>query len=227
MGIESRNIIGFDFSEGSGKTFQGVNPASNTMISEHFFIATPADVNTAMQKAKESFNTYRATSWGERANFLEMIAVEIDNLGEELVKRASDETGLPHARIIGERGRTTGQLCMFAEYIRTGNWVEATIDTALPERQPIPKQDLRKMLIPLGPVIVFGASNFPLAYSVAGGDTAAALAAGCPVIVKAHAGHPGASAMVGQAIVTAAKKQICLMVSFLYYSIMAFPLVRH
>lgn len=206
MELESRNRIGFDFSEGSAKTLQGINPVSNTMIPDRFFIATPDDVDVAMQKAQIAFREYSATNWDKRAAFLESIADEMEAFGDILVNKASEETGLPTARIIGERGRTTGQLRMFATYIRTGNWVEATIDTAIPDRTPVPKPDLRKMMVPLGPVVVFGASNFPLAYSVAGGDTAAALAAGCPVLVKAHPGHPGTSALVGEAIIKAAKK---------------------
>mgnify|MGYP002713055979 CR=1 FL=1 len=206
MTIESRNRIGFDFSEGLGKTLQGVNPVSNTMIPDRFYIATPEDVDQAMVKAKNAFREYGSSGWQERASFLESIADEMESLGDMLISRASEETGLPQARIVGERGRTTGQLRMFAKYIRTGNWAEPTIDTAIPDRTPVPKPDLRKMLVPLGPVVVFGASNFPLAYSVAGGDTAAALAAGCPVLVKAHPGHPGTSALVGEAILKAAKK---------------------
>ncbi|MCB0497478.1 MAG: aldehyde dehydrogenase (NADP(+)) [Cyclobacteriaceae bacterium] len=206
MSIERRNRIGFEFSEGSGSTMQGVNPVTNTMIPDKFFIATPEDVDKAMRKAQAAFHAYSTSNWNQRAAFLETIADEMEALGDVLVKKASEETGLPEARIIGERGRTTSQLRMFASYIRTGNWVEATIDTAIPDRTPVPKPDLRKMMVPLGPVVVFGASNFPLAYSVAGGDTAAALAAGCPVLVKAHPGHPGTSALVGEAIIKAAKK---------------------
>ena len=205
MDIECRNRIGFDFSEGSGKTLQGVNPVSNTMIPDKFFTATSEDVDEAMHKAQTAFQKFSTTGWEERADFLESIADEMEALGDLLIHRASEETGLPEARIIGERGRTTGQLRMFAQYIRTGNWVEATIDTAITDRSPIPKPDLRKMMVPVGPVVVFGASNFPLAYSVAGGDTAAALAAGCPVLVKAHPGHPGTSALVGEAIIKAAQ----------------------
>ena len=203
--MNTRNIIGFTDSEDSGKTLQGVNPVSNTMIDEKFFIASEEDVNKALIKADLAFASFKQSGAEERAIFLEKIADEMEALGDILVKRASLETGLPEARIIGERGRTTGQLRMFADYIREGSYVEASIDTAMPDRAPIPRPDLRKMMVPLGPVVVFGASNFPLAYSVAGGDTAAALAAGCPVLVKAHPGHPGTSALVGGAIVKAAK----------------------
>ena len=128
-----------------------------------------------------------------RAEFLERIADEIQGLGDELIQRANAETALPEARLTGERARTIGQLKMFAGVVREGSWVEARIDRAIPDRKPAPKPDLRRMLIPLGPVAVFGASNFPLAFSTAGGDTASALAAGNPVIVKAHPAHPGTS----------------------------------
>ncbi len=206
MNMNTRNIIGFSESEGTGKTLQGVNPVTNIMIDDKFYISSDEDVNKALIKADLAFTTFKQSSADDRAKFLDNIADEMEALGETLVKRASLETGLPEARIIGERGRTTGQLRMFANYIREGSYVEASIDTAIPDRVPVPKPDLRKMMVPLGPVVVFGASNFPLAYSVAGGDTAAALAAGCPVLVKAHPGHPGTSALVGGAIIKAAKE---------------------
>ena len=206
MTIEQRNLIGFEFSKGSNKTMQGVNPKTNSIISDEFFVATKADVDKAVVKAQEAFQAFSKADWSKRATFLETIADEMENLGDDLIKKACDETGLPEGRIIGERGRTVGQLRMFANYIKGGDWVEATIDTAIPDRAPIPKTDLRKMMVALGPVVVFGSSNFPLAYSVAGGDTAAAFAAGCPVIVKAHPAHPGTSALVGQAIIRAAQK---------------------
>lgn len=206
MEIEQRNIIGFEFSKGTSNTLQGVNPRTNELIKDEFFIAIKKDVDNAMTKAQDAFQDFSKSDWSKRANFLETIASEMENLGDELVKKACDETGLLEARIIGERGRTVGQLRMFANYIKGGDWVEAIIDTAIPDRAPIPKTDLRKMMVALGPVVVFGSSNFPLAYSVAGSDTAAAFAAGCPVIVKAHPAHPGTSALVGQAINTAAQK---------------------
>lgn len=204
--MNTKNIIGFAESEGTGKTLQGVNPVTSIMIEDKFFIASEEDVNKALTKADLAFATFKQSSANDRALFLDKIADEMEALGNVLVKRASLETGLPEVRIIGERGRTTGQLRMFAKYILEGSYVEASIDTAIPDRAPVPKPDLRKMKVPLGPVVVFGASNFPLAYSVAGGDTAAALAAGCPVLVKAHPGHPGTSALVGGAIIKAAKE---------------------
>ena len=181
MDIITKNIIGFTESEGSGQTLQSVDPVTNTLIDEKFFIASAEDVNKALPKSELAFTSFKQSASENRAVFLERIADEMEALGDILVNRAALETGLPEARIIGERGRTTGQLRMFANYIREGSYVEAAIDTANPDRTPVPKPDLRKMLIPLGPVIVFGASNCPLAYSVAGGDTAAAFAAGCPV----------------------------------------------
>src|SRR5205807_6520010 len=136
----------------------------------------------------------------QTALLLDAIADEILALGDPLLERAGAESGLPAARLTGERGRTMAQLKMFASLVREGSWVDASIDRAQPDRKPLPKPDLRRKLISIGPVVVFGASNFPLAYSVAGGDTASALAAGNPVIVKAHPAHPGTSELVGRAI---------------------------
>jgi NADP-dependent aldehyde dehydrogenase len=150
--------------------------------------------------AEAAFEADRGRPAERRAALLEAVAEEVEALGEVLVERATAETGLPAARIRGERGRTCGQLRMFADVVRQGRWVDARIDTARPDREPAPRPDLRRMRVPLGPVVVFGASNFPLAFSVAGGDTASALAAGCPVVVKAHPAHPGTSEWVGRAV---------------------------
>ena len=136
--------------------------------------------------AWEAFDGYRETQRQQRAQFLETCARRILEIGDELIERATTETGLPRARIEGERARTVGQLRLFAGVVRDGWYLDARIDTAMPERKPLPRSDLRLRHVPLGPVAVFGASNFPLAFSVAGGDTASALAAGCPVVVKAH-----------------------------------------
>jgi 2,5-dioxopentanoate dehydrogenase len=168
--------------------------------------ATTEQVNSALQSAQVAFLSYKNLSGKKKAIFLRAIADEIEGLGKELVETAMRETNLPEARIVGERGRTTGHCRMFADLIEAGSWVEARIDTAIPDRAPAPKPDLRKMLVPLGPVVVFGAANFPLAYSTAGGDTASALAAGCPVIVKAHPAHPETSNLVAKAIFTAMEK---------------------
>ena len=184
----------------SADSFQGINPATGESLPGFFQEATTDEVAQACEQAATAFVDYRKKSGAEKARFLEQIASEIEAIGDELLHRAQAESGLPLPRLTGERGRTTGQLRLFAEYLRDGSWVEARIDTALPDRQPLPRPDLRQMLRPLGPVGVFGASNFPLAFSVAGGDTASALAAGCPVVVKAHPAHPGTSQLVGDAI---------------------------
>ncbi len=167
---------------------------------------TLGDINAAVQRSHRAFIAYKKTDPKKKAAFLRAIADEIEALGAELVSTAMRETHLPEARIIGERGRTTGHCRMFADLIEEGSWVEARIDTALPDRTPVPKPDIRKMLVPVGPIVVFGAANFPLAYSTAGGDTISALAAGCTVIVKAHPAHAATSTLVAQAIDRAATK---------------------
>jgi NADP-dependent aldehyde dehydrogenase len=181
---QQKQIIGFDFSGLGSETFLSYNPASGSTNDYVFHKATEEEVNMAANKAAAAFQQYRMKSGDEKALFLEAIADEIINAGEELVTICSSETGLPKARIEGERARTINQLKMFAALVKEGSWVDARIETAIPDRTPIPKPDLRFMHRPLGPVVVFGASNFPLAFSVAGGDTASALAAGCPVIRK-------------------------------------------
>lgn len=163
-------------------------------------------VNEALNKAQVAFLSYKNFSGKKKAEFLSAIADEIELLGNELVNTAMRETNLPEPRIINERGRTMGHCRMFADLVTDGSWVDARVDTALPNRMPAPKPDMRKMLVPIGPVVVFGAANFPLAYSTAGGDTASALAAGCPVIVKAHPAHLETSTLVANAIEKAAAK---------------------
>ncbi|HZV60154.1 MAG TPA: aldehyde dehydrogenase (NADP(+)), partial [Candidatus Eremiobacteraceae bacterium] len=158
------------------------------------------EIDRACSLAQEAFDSYRETTFDQRAQFLETIAQGILDLGATLIDRVCSETGLPKARIEGERGRTVGQLKLFASVVRNGLWVDATLDSALTERKPQPRPDLRLRKMALGPVAVFGASNFPLAFSVAGGDTASALAAGCPVVVKAHPAHLGTSELVGRVI---------------------------
>jgi len=204
--IKGKNSIGFESSAEGNNLFSAMNPAKSTELEGKFHSATPNEVKRSVNKATEAFKVYGRISGAGKATFLEQIAEEIVELGDALIQRAMLETGLPEARLIGERGRTTGQLKMFAELVREGSWVEASIDTAIPNRTPIPKPDLRKLMVPIGPVVVFGASNFPFAYSTAGGDTASALAAGNPVIVKAHNSHPGTSEMVAGAILAAAQK---------------------
>ncbi len=205
MDLHGKNFIGGQLSAGGVTTFNATNPATGESLDPPFHLATEDDVNAALAHADQAFPVYRRIPTEQRAAFLDRIAEEILALGDVLIKRAQAETALPEARLLGERGRTIGQLKMFAELIREGSWVEATIDHALPDRKPLPRVDLRRMLIPLGPVVIFGASNFPLAFSVAGGDTASALAAGNPVIVKAHPGHPGTSELTARAIQTAAE----------------------
>jgi NADP-dependent aldehyde dehydrogenase len=151
----------------------------------------------------DGLGSFRAPGAKERATFLRRIGEHVETLGDELIQVCHEESKLAVDRLRGERARTVSQLVMFADLIEEGSWVDARIDTALPERKPVPKPDLRRMLIPLGPVAVFSASNFPLAFSVAGGDTASAFSAGCPVVVKAHPAHPRTSALVGDAIARA------------------------
>ncbi len=206
MSIHGKNIIGNNLSALGTSSFNAYEVATNTALAEKFFEATPAEINTAISLAAEAFSVYKNKSGKEKAAFLECIATEIESLDMELIETASKETGLPIARITGERGRTTGQLRLFAAQLTEGSWVNAIIDKALPDRKPLPRVDIRQMQIAIGPVAVFGASKFPLAFSVAGGDTASALAAGCPVVFKAHPAHPASCELVGSAIIRAAKK---------------------
>jgi len=206
MEITGKNIVGSELAATGTDTFQVQDPATGALLPGKFTLLTAGEATAITAKAATAFKIYKEKSAEEKAVFLEAIAAEIDALGDAVINRAMQETGLPNARLTGERGRTTGQLKMFAKLLREGSWVDARIDTAIPDRQPLPKPDLRSMLIPLGPVMVFGASNFPFAYSAAGGDTASALAAGCPVIVKAHPLHAGTDELIGQAIIKAAQK---------------------
>ena len=206
MTIYGKNIIGNTSSATGKETFTAVDPATSETLPGQFHLITNEEVLAVTAKAAAAFKIYKQKTAEEKALFLEVIADEITACGDDLINRAVQESGLPTARLTGERSRTTGQLKMFAKLLREGSWVDARIDTAIPKRMPLPKPDLRSMLVPLGPVMVFGASNFPFAYSAAGGDTASALAAGCPVIVKAHPLHPGTDEMVAQAIVSAANK---------------------
>ena len=186
-----------------GTTFQS-DPVSGDAAT--FQSGGKAEIDAAMQAAETAFETYGWTSRADRAAFLEAIADEIEARGEDLTKHGTAETGLPEARLNGERGRTTGQLRLFAEHIRKADYLDVRLDAAMPDRAPLPRPDLRMIQRPLGPVGVFGASNFPLAFSTAGGDTAAALAAGCPVVYKGHPGHPATGEIVAQAIAAAVEK---------------------
>ena len=197
--------IGLEISNIGHDTWQAIDATSAQKLAGDFTTATEKEVDLAVQKAADAFEEYRSMPSEKRAAFLRTIADEIEALGDILVQRVMQESALAEARVRSERARTTGQLRMFADLITDGSWVDAVIDHADVQRTP-PKPDLRRMLHPLGPVVVFTASNFPLAYSTAGGDTASAFAAGCPVIVKAHEAHPGTNALVAEAILTAARK---------------------
>lgn len=201
--LTGKMLIGAEAVFGGEGTIQAVDPSTGATLAPAFGMASSVELERACALAAEAFDIYRETGLEQRAAFLETIAEEILAIGDALIERATAETGLPRARLEGERGRTVGQLRLFAAVVREGSWLEARIDPALPERTPLPRADLRQRHIALGPVAVFGASNFPLAFSVAGGDTASALAAGCPVVVKAHNAHPGTSELVGTAIQSA------------------------
>lgn len=185
------------------ETFKARNPATGETVEPAFCVAGQADINAACALAAAAFDAFRETPPQARAAFLETICEEIMAEGDALLKRAQVETGLSRTRLEGERARTINQLRFFAQVVRDGEWSGVRIDPAAPERTPLPRPDLRQRMVPLGPVAVFGASNFPLAFSTAGGDTACALAAGCPVIVKGHPAHPGAGELVASAIIRA------------------------
>lgn len=201
--VTGRSILAGQPTAGNAATVHAINPATNEKLEPAITLIDEDQLTTATTAAAAAFDTYRATTPTERAAFLERIADNIDALGSVLTERAVLETALPAGRIEGERARTVGQLRLFAAVVRQGDHVQARIDPALPERTPLPRLDIRQRHIGLGLVAVFGASNFPLAFSTGGGDTASALAAGCPVIVKAHNAHPGTAELVGQAITRA------------------------
>lgn len=206
MKLEGYSLIGSQKGKGAGGTWQAQNPKTGEELEVVFHAEDEAGVDQAVNLAQEAFQTYGESSSAERANFLRAIADEIDAIEEEIVPRMMAESGLPEPRCRGEKGRTVGQLRMFASLVEEGSWLDARIDLAQPNREPIPKPDLRSMQRPLGPVAVFCASNFPLAFSVAGGDTASALAAGCPVVARAHAAHPGVAELIGKAVQAAVAK---------------------
>ncbi len=206
MTITGQQLIGHQLSASTDDYFSAVDPRTGQELPGVFYEATREEVDRAAQLAEKAFESYRKKPAAEVAAFLDQIAEEIMALGDTLIERTMAETALPEARLKGERGRTVNQLKLFAAVVREGSWVDARIDHGDPGRQPVAKPDVRQMLRPLGPVGIFGASNFPLAFSVAGGDTASALAAGCSVVVKGHPAHPGTSELVGQAILEAARK---------------------
>ncbi|MBY8934756.1 aldehyde dehydrogenase (NADP(+)) [Pseudomonas fluorescens] len=205
MTLTGHMLIGQLSVAGNREAIRGINPATNEALEPAYAGGSTEHVEQACALAWAAFDVYRETTLNVRAEFIESIAKEIEALGDELIDRAHAESGLPRARLLGERGRTCQQLRMFARTVRGGEWLDVRVDSAQPQRQPLPRADLRQRQIALGPVAVFGASNFPLAFSVAGGDTASALAAGCPVIVKAHSAHPGTSELVGRAVARAVK----------------------
>jgi len=205
--LTGKSIIGQQQSEKSlDRAFRAVNPKTGERIAPDFYSATRDEVDAAASLAERAFVEWSHANGKTKAAFLRKIAENIEALGDDLVNRASEETALPAPRVKGEAARTCFQLRMFADLVEEGSWVGARIDQGDPSRTPLPKPDMRSLWRPLGPVLVFGASNFPLAYSVAGGDTASAFAAGNPVIVKAHPAHPGTAEMVGQAIRDAARE---------------------
>lgn len=206
LNLRGNSIVGGESREGAGAAFYGVNPATGERLQPVYRCASVADLNLAADLAWEAFDVYGRLPGREKARFLRHIADGLEAVVPELVERANRETALPEARLKGESARTINQLRLFAQVVEEGSWVNARIDPAQPDRKPLPRSDLRSMMRPLGPVAVFGASNFPLAFSVAGGDTAAAFAAGNPVIVKAHHAHPATGEMVGQIIARSVKQ---------------------
>jgi NADP-dependent aldehyde dehydrogenase len=206
MIITGDSLIGGQAVKGTGAAFRAYNPALQQSMDPEFTTADVNQIDQACRLAEAAFDTFRSLSDEKRAVFLETVGEQIMALGDVLVERVMAESGLPRARVEGERGRTVGQLKLFANLLREGSWNDVRIDKALPDRAP-PRPDIRMRMIGLGPVAVFSASNFPLAFSVAGGDTASAFAAGCPVVLKAHFAHPGTSELVGRAVVKAV--EIC------------------
>lgn len=204
--LSGRSLIGFREGAGSGNPQHAADPTTGQALEPGFFPPTAEEIERAVQLAAQAFPAYRHTSGRERAAFLRKIAENIEAVAPDIVERAAKETALPQARLQSETARTCAQLRLFAQVAEEGSWVNARIDRADPNRKPLPKPDIRSMLHPLGPVVVFGASNFPLAFSVAGGDTASALASGNPVIVKAHGAHPGTSELVGRALQEAVRQ---------------------
>lgn len=205
MIITGEALIGGAAVRGAGASFQAYDPSQRAHIEPAFSMVSHEQIDQACQLAKAAFDPFRALSDEARAAFLDAVGEQIMALGDTLIERAMAESGLPRMRLEGERGRTVNQLKLFATLLREGSWQDARIDSALPERQP-PRPDIRMRMVGVGPVAVFAASNFPLAFSVAGGDTAAAFAAGCPVVLKAHSAHPGTSELVARAIVRAVQQ---------------------
>ena len=203
MELRGLSFLGSNRGSKDGAGFQAANPQTGSTLPPVYHSASPAEIDEAVQLATEALASYSQASGKARGAFLRRAAGQFDDHKQELAERAHLETALPMPRLLGEVSRTSNQLRLFAGVVEEGSWVQARIDPALPDRQPLARPDIRSMLRPLGPVVVFGASNFPLAFSVAGGDTASALAAGCPVIVKAHPAHPGTSELAAQILADA------------------------
>lgn len=204
MALTGLSFLGNTRGATGGKTFRASHRTAGALIEPDFHSSDLSDVELACTLAHDAFAPYRKLSGSDRGEFLTEIACSMDRVREEIVERYVIETGLPEARANNEFNRTIGQVRLFAHVAEDGSWADPRIETALPERQPLPKPDMRSLWIPLGPVAVFGASNFPLAYSVMGGDSASALAAGCPIVVKAHPAHPGVSELVANCVIEAA-----------------------
>lgn len=207
MHLHGKNIIGPELSSAGEKSFGAYAPREGQSMEPLFFEATQHEIDDALELAANAAVKLRDLPAEAVAEFLIAIRDEIASLGEQLIERAAQETALDSGRLNGERDRTLNQILLFADLVKEGSWVNARIDTALPDRKPLPRPDIRRMLQPLGPIAIFGASNFPLAFSVAGGDTVSALAARNPVVVKAHPAHPGTSELVATAIAKAVRSR--------------------
>ena len=203
--ITGKNYVGNGVSAKGKKVCATFAPKQNVPTQWEFYEATVEEIDKAEEKAVVAYKAYSNFSGKQKARFLRATANEIDLLGEELIETYMRESALPEGRTNGEKGRRIGQLRAFADLLEESSWVDATIDTAQPDRMPLPKPDIRKMFFPIGPIAVFGSSNFPLAFFTAGGDTASALASGCPVIVKGHPMHAGTGGLVASAIVKTAR----------------------
>ncbi len=206
MELNGRNLIGYQEYSNGNSTFQTIHPTSLELLPTLFSNATFEETDKAVQLASSAFEMYASTTRNQRIKFFQAIHHHILDLGSDLMDIFQEESGLSFQRAVAERTRTLGQIQLFIEIIEKGDWMKASIDSPLPDRKPIPKPDIRKQLEPVGPIVVFGASNFPLAYSTAGGDTISALASGCPVIVKSHPMHAGTGELVARAIIQAAKE---------------------
>jgi len=203
VSMHGKNFVGSELSSSGEKAFRAYDPKAGEAVEPDFYEATEREVGRAVELAASAAVKMRKLTPEQIADFLNAIREEISALGDALIDRAVQESGLDEGRLKGERDRTLNQIRMFADLVKEGSWVDARIDTPLPERKPLPRPGIRRMLEPIGPVAVFGASNFPLAFSVAGGDTISAFAARNPVVVKAHPAHPGTSELVAGAIVKA------------------------